>query len=114
VTGKAEEFTTFADYVKAHPNESVTLANFLALIETLTDIKARQERSLADLHARVAALESRPELTHRGTWRDGANYRSGSLVTKGGGLWLAERNTVASPGSVDSGWRLVVKSGHAL
>ena len=36
----------------------------------------------------------------------------GSLITRSGALWLATRETAATPGRDDS-WRLVVKSGRA-
>ena len=43
-------------------------------------------------------------------WREG-KFKSGSLCTHQGGLWLAKHDTDARPG-VDESWLLVVKSGH--
>jgi hypothetical protein len=63
--------------------------------------------------ARLDALEQRPQLAYKGVHVDGQAYAEASLVTRDGGLWLAERFTNDRPGQVDSGWRLVVKRGGA-
>jgi hypothetical protein len=70
-------------------------------------------RELEPVRLRLTALEARPELKHEGTYQEGTEYRAGSFVTRRGGIWLAERATAAKPGSEGSGWRLVVKEGHA-
>jgi hypothetical protein len=46
-----------------------------------------------------------------GVWRDDHGYDAGSLVSHGGGGWIAQRDTAASerPGT-SPGWRLAVKS----
>ena len=75
-------------------------------IETLT-------KELEALRSRTSELESRPQLKHCGVWRNDATYVEGHLVTHNGGLWLATRATTDPPGTPDSHWRLIVKSGLA-
>lgn len=67
---------------------------------------------IATLEARIAALESRPQLKWAGIFVDGDTYPECALVTRSGSLWLAQRATATTPGSEGSDWRLVVKSGH--
>jgi hypothetical protein len=71
------------------------------------------KNALEPLQARIKALEARPDLAYRGIWRDGEAYGAGSLATVSGALWLATRATTMRPGTSDSGWRLIVKSGGA-
>jgi hypothetical protein len=73
----------------------------------------RVDGRFAALEARLAALEVRPELKYCGAWRSDTSYSEGSLTTKSGGMWYAEACTDKMPGTVNSGWRLVVKSGGA-
>jgi hypothetical protein len=68
---------------------------------------------LPPLKARLAALEARPTVKYFGIHQPELVYEEGSLVTKGGSLWIATRSTAARPGGDDSGWRLVVKEGRA-
>lgn len=65
------------------------------------------EAILAEVDKRIAA---QPSVRHVGVWREG-KFKSGSLCTHQGGLWLAKHDTDARPG-VDESWLLVVKSGH--
>jgi hypothetical protein len=70
--------------------------------------------AVAPLKARIADLETRtvgPE--YKGTFEIGHAYSRGSLVTRGGGLWLALSDTTLTPGSSPTAWRLIVKSGGA-
>jgi hypothetical protein len=89
------------------------------LIELSKQLHAERRRShdldtaLAALQMRVATLEQRPELRYCGTWRQGERYSEGNLVTRAGGLWLAERETDRTPGTENSGWKLIVKEGQA-
>jgi hypothetical protein len=66
------------------------------------------------LEARVEALEASAATmsladSHKGTHQRGVTYRRGDLLTCGGALWLALRDTRERPGASDA-WRLVVKS----
>ena len=65
------------------------------------------------LEQRIKDLESRPLLKYAGVWKADATYTEGRLATHAGGLWLAIRATTDRPGTPGSGWRLIVKSGHA-
>jgi hypothetical protein len=53
-----------------------------------------------------------PAVTWKGIHQADVAYLPGQLVTKSGGLWLATRETNATPGSNDSGWTLVCKAGN--
>jgi hypothetical protein len=68
---------------------------------------ARRDDRLAALDARLAALESQPQLKWMGVWREGQPYAEANLVTRRG-LWMATRVTAARPGEDDS-WKLIVK-----
>ena len=68
----------------------------------------------APIIKRIDALEQRPTVKHCGVYSAGNEYAEASLVTYSGGMWIAERATSAKPGDDGSGWRLVVKSGHAV
>lgn len=48
----------------------------------------------------------------RGVFREGATYQFGDMVTWGGSVWHADKETGAKPDSPDSGWRLAVKKGR--
>lgn len=61
------------------------------------------------LDARVKQLEARPLPKWMGTWEE-RSYFEGNLVTRSGGLWLATKNTAATPGDESGEWRLIVKS----
>lgn len=65
------------------------------------------------LAARIVQLEQRPAVAWRGIWREGTAYQEASLVTHAGALWIAERSTDVRPGTTDSNWRMIVKSGGA-
>jgi hypothetical protein len=82
-------------------------------ISTKSHVEKKIHEAIAPLLERIAQLESRPELKYFGAWDSRSAYSAGSLVTRSGGLWLAEQTTIAQPGAPDSGWRLVVKKGEA-
>src|SRR5438270_2702941 len=64
------------------------------------------------LPAKVAELQDRPELKHRGVWRETESYRECNMVSHAGGLWIARQGTKARPGQSHE-WQLIVKSGKA-
>ena len=43
-----------------------------------------------------------------GAWTDGVSFERGAVVSRNGGMWIAERTTGLKPGDADSGWRLCV------
>ena len=64
------------------------------------------------LEARIKELETRPPTPeYCGTFEQGRTYKSGSLLTRQGGLWLALHDTTLPPGGNPTVWRLIVKSG---
>lgn len=65
---------------------------------------------LKPLEDRIAKLEARNAVRHRGIWRDGKSYPEASLCTHSGSLWIAKRKTKARPGQSDN-WQLVCKGG---
>ena len=88
------------------------LKDHLAPILSTYRHKDNQQAARLDaLEARLHALEQRPQLAYKGVHVNAQPYAEGALVTRDGGLWLAERFTNQRPGQVDSGWRLVVKRG---
>jgi hypothetical protein len=74
----------------------------------------RHKNRFEALEKRLEELEQRPPTPeYCGTHQPGQKYHRGSLVTKGGGLWLAVDDTLLEPGRHPSSWRLIVKSGGA-
>jgi hypothetical protein len=76
-------------------------------------IRPLQQR-IAALEGQVQTLEQMKQLKYCGVFESGVWYRAGSAVTKSGGVWIALRDTNASPG--DEGiqsraWQLAVKAG---
>jgi hypothetical protein len=59
---------------------------------------------------RLDALEAKPVIRDCGVWISGA-YEPGNAVSKGGSLWIAQRQTTDAPGASDA-WRLAVKRGR--
>jgi hypothetical protein len=97
---------------------SITDEELEAITHGIVDaILPKLKRELAPVFKKLDELEARPAggtgVKYCGTYRQGESYSEGALVTKSGGLWLAERLTSSSPGNGDSGWRLVVKEGRA-
>ena len=66
----------------------------------------------APLLTRIAALEQKPSGVQWCGVFENKDYKEGSLCTFQGGLWLAMRPTRERPNDTDSGWQLIVKSGH--
>jgi hypothetical protein len=97
--------------VKMTPTFLKDLANAVAGGITAAVDGPRVAGKIATLEARIAALESRPQLTWAGVHAAGTTYPECALVTRGGSLWLAQRTTATTPGSEGSDWRLVVKQG---
>ena len=95
------------------PTPVLLFANLQEFVKEMNARNVERNAKIEALEQRCAALEQQPQLKHCGKWREDAAYKSGSLVTRNGGLWLAERDTAAQPGNIDSGFRLIVKSGTA-
>jgi hypothetical protein len=93
---------------------AITLTEMKAIIDGIAPaVRDHVDQQLVPLRQQIAALEQRPALKHLGTYRDGAAYVEGNLVTRNGGLWLCLQNTVEPPGKTPAAWQLIVKSGGA-
>lgn len=93
--------------------EDEVLAFVLAMFDSMNVRNIERNKRIIALEARVKALEERPELKYCGTHVEGSEYSAGSLVTRGGALWLSEKFTQHYPGagpSAITGWRLIAKS----
>jgi len=53
-----------------------------------------------------------PVAIYRGVFKAGETYQYGDLVTWGGSLWHAEKETGEKPDGPESGFRLAVKKGR--
>jgi hypothetical protein len=83
-----------------------------AIGDVMREALASRDAQIAALDKRVAQLESAPPAPRwLGVWRRDNHYAVGDLVTDRGGLWLACRASSARPGTPDSGYQLIVKSG---
>lgn len=75
--------------------------------------KLEGEAEQIDLLARVEALEARPQLEYRGTWKPDQQYKQGALTTHDGSMWHAEIGSKGvTPGQGEGCWRLCVKKGR--
>jgi hypothetical protein len=91
----------------------MTLSDVLTALTPLIERLAVQERDLAELKQRVAAIEAQPAIRYAGVWRADQQYERGSACTHDGGLWIAEHATDERPGNGATAWRLAVKRGGA-
>ena len=85
-----------------------------------TDDLARMSRQVGEwmrevvqpLMDRIDELEAREFVGLVGPWREGQEYKRGSVVLSGGSSWIAEAPFPnAKPGVAESGWRLCAKRG---
>lgn len=53
-----------------------------------------------------------PGLSYREVFKEGEAYERDDAVTYNGCMWIALKDTSATPGEEDSGWRLAVKKGR--
>ena len=90
----------------------MTVADAQVISKAIGEVADALFERIKRIEARLANLEQRPPAPRWcGIWRPDSGYTAGDLVTCSGGLWLAARSTSARPGTDDSGWSLVVKSG---
>ena len=80
-----------------------------ALIDAIGALISNERESVAAVEARVKALEGRQ---YAGTWKSGAAYRKGAMVTLEGSLFIARHDYPSKPGTPKSGWQLAVKRGR--
>lgn len=89
-----------------------------ALIKAVTDsvakalstLKSGMKGELAELEARVKALEDGSAFAdlYKGVHLQGQHHRRGEMVTQGGSLWICLAATRDRPGE-SAAWRLIVK-----
>jgi len=70
---------------------------------------------LKALSVRVEELEA-GGVRYAGTWQRAMPYRKGSVVTSGGGMWVALRDTSEGerPGDAPDAWQLAAKAARPV
>jgi hypothetical protein len=81
-------------------------------LEMAREIKNYVRRAIAPLEKRIAELESRPQVKYLGVHKPGAEYSEGSMTTRGGSIWYAQRRTRELPGDGNQDWVLACKRGQ--
>ena len=85
--------------------------------DVLFPIMATHVFKIRQLEQRLNELEQRPASStgceYAGTYSPTTQYTAGQLITRGGGLWLCLRESLAQTPGTSPNWRLVVKSGGA-
>src|SRR5262245_7867846 len=90
----------------------MTLQEVLAAVSPLMERIAVQERELAEVKQRLAAIETKCILDYRGVWVNGRRYERGDCTTWDGGIWIAQAETEGErPGNGATAWKLAVKRG---
>jgi hypothetical protein len=115
----AADDDTWEQFVARHGDMPMTLKSTAELVNVLMDEWTAMNERNKERNARIAALEAevdklkaRPLQKWAGVHVPGTPYAEASLVTKGGGLWVATTATATTPGE-STEWRLIVKKGHA-
>jgi len=98
----AQEAATFS---KAE--QFATRHMFALMLMTLEALTAKCEA----LEAELKQLRGTHGLKYRGVWQPG-EYAAGSMVTRHGSIWHADRTTTSAPGDGTSDWTLAVKAGR--
>jgi len=74
------------------------------------------EQEIRELKARVAELQAAVDvkipIKYLGTYKPGAQYSAGSIVTRDGSMWHCNRQTTVAPGDGNQDWCLCVKHGR--
>jgi hypothetical protein len=103
----------FDDFMSKNGDKAVKWKTFMNVVQdTLAKVTDVVKPRLDVLDKEVAELGARgPNLAdaYKGAWLHGV-YKRGMLVTQGGSLFLALKDTDSKPATSDD-WKLVVKSG---
>ncbi|MGO6783505.1 transposase, partial [Rhizobium ruizarguesonis] len=77
----------------------------------IAGVTASTAAKLKAISARIEQLEA-GGVRYAGTWQRALPYRKGSIVTSGGGMWAALRDTAEGeqPGKALDAWQLSAKS----
>jgi hypothetical protein len=88
------------------------------LVDLLADILVRVRREIENNE--IAALRreiedlKRTRVKYCGVFEHGTLYPEGAMVTRGGSVWYATRETREAPGEGQTSWTLAVKRGGAV
>ncbi|MGO6903631.1 transposase [Rhizobium ruizarguesonis] len=77
----------------------------------IAGVTASTAAKLKALSARIEQLEA-GGVRYAGTWQRALPYRKGTVVTSGGGMWAALRDTSEGekPGNAPDAWQLAAKA----
>ncbi|TBD68316.1 transposase [Rhizobium ruizarguesonis] len=81
----------------------------------IAGVTAATGAKLTALSARIEQLEA-GGVRYAGTWQRALPYRRGSVVTSGGGMWAALRDTSEGekPGDAPDAWQLAAKAARPV
>ncbi|MGO6667959.1 transposase [Rhizobium ruizarguesonis] len=81
----------------------------------IAGVTASTAAKLKALSARIEQLEA-GGVRYAGTWQRALPYRKGTVVTSGGGMWAALRDTAEGeqPGKALDAWQLSAKSARPV
>ncbi len=81
----------------------------------IAGVTASTAAKLKALSARIEQLEA-GGVRYAGTWQRAMPYRKGTVVTSGGGMWAALRDTSEGekPGDARDAWQLSAKSARPV
>ncbi len=77
-------------------------------LEKLEELEKSRTSEVAQLRELLTAKSA---VAYRGVWRPGG-YKAGDMVTHGGSMWHANRDTDESPAAGSGTWTLAVKKGR--
>lgn len=81
----------------------------------IAGVTASTAAKLKALSARIEQLEA-GGVRYAGTWQRALPYRKGTVVTSGGGMWAALRDTSEGekPGDAPAAWQLAAKAARPI
>ncbi|MGR9204113.1 transposase [Rhizobium leguminosarum] len=110
ISARAEEIRTGLDtsFTEEQLQRPLSRRMVHALIAATTAATGAKLKALA---ARIEELEA-GGVRYAGTWQRAVGYRKGTVVTSGGGMWTALRDTAEGeqPGKALDAWQLSAKS----
>jgi hypothetical protein len=84
------------------------------LAHILADLRREIESNeIAGLRREIAELK-RSRVKYCGVFEHGTLYSEASMVTRGGSVWYATKDTREAPGDGQTSWTLAVKKGGAV
>ena len=72
----------------------------------------KSDARVDELEKRIATLEARPTLEHRGIWNAQETYPPGTFITHSGSMWYSGIQTKGMRPGDGAYWTLVVKHGR--